>query len=92
MFGFLILAVLLVFVGVVAYRTSKFQPKAQPAISEEAVSFDKDGATAALAELVKCKTISYSDSSLEVINIYKLVNSFINCLSVIHKIYRFSKI
>ena len=65
MFGYLILAALLVFVGVVAYRTSKFTPKTQPAISEEAVSFDKDGATAALAELVKCKTISYSDHSLE---------------------------
>ena len=65
MLGYLILAAVVVFIAVVAYRTSKFTPKAQPAISEEAVSFDKDGATAALAELVKCKTISYSDHSLE---------------------------
>ena len=65
MFGILILAVLIVFVAVIAYRTSKFTPKAQPAINDEEITFDKDGATAALAELIKCKTISYADHSLE---------------------------
>ena len=65
MFGYLILAALLIFVAVVAIRTANFKPKPQPVTSDEDVSFDKDGATAALAELVKCKTISYSDHSLE---------------------------
>ena len=65
MFGFLILAALAVFVAVVAVRTAQFKPKAQPATNDEEIVFDKDGATAALAELVKCKTISYSDPELE---------------------------
>ena len=65
MLGYLILAALLVFVAVVAIRTANFKPKPQPKTNDEAISFDKDGATAALAELIKCKTISYSDSSLE---------------------------
>ena len=65
MLGYLILAALLVFVAVVAIRTANFKPKPQPATNDEVITFDKDGATAALAELVKCKTISYSDSSLE---------------------------
>ena len=65
MFGFLILAALAVFVAVVAVRTAQFKPKAQPATNDEEIVFDNDGATAALAELVKCKTISYSDSELE---------------------------
>ena len=65
MLGYLILAALLVFVAVVAIRTAAFKPKPQPVTNDEEISFDKDGATAALAELIKCKTISYSDSSLE---------------------------
>ena len=65
MIGYLILAAALVFVAVVAIRTAAFKPKPQPATNDEEIAFDKDGATAALAELVKCKTISYSDHSLE---------------------------
>ena len=65
MFGFLILAALLVFVAVIAIRTATFKPKPQPALSDEVINFDKDAAVSALAELVKCKTISYSDASLE---------------------------
>ena len=65
MIGYLILAALAVFVAVIAVRTANFKPKAQPATNDEEISFDKDGATAALAELIKCKTISYSDHSLE---------------------------
>ena len=65
MIGYLILAVVLVFVSVIAVRTANFKPKPQPEISNEEITFDKDGATAALAELIRCKTISYSDHSLE---------------------------
>ena len=65
MAGFVILAILAVFFAVVLIRTAQFKPKAQPAISTEEVTFDKDAAVRNLAELVKCKTISYSDSSLE---------------------------
>ena len=65
MAGFVILAILAAFLAVVLIRTAQFKPKAQPAISTEEVTFDKDAAVRNLAELVRCKTISYSDSSLE---------------------------
>ena len=65
MIGYLILAAVLVFVAVVAVRTANFKPKPQPPICDEAVSFDKDAAISALAELVKCKTVSHSDPALE---------------------------
>ena len=65
MIGYILLAIVVVFVAVVAVRTANFKPKAQPEISDEEVSFDKDGAVNALAELVKCKTISYKDPALE---------------------------
>ena len=65
MFGLVIIGIIAAFVAVILVRTLTFKPKAQPAISNEEVSFDKDGAVNALAELVKCKTISYTDHSLE---------------------------
>ena len=65
MIGYLILAAVAVFFAVIAIRTLNFKPKPQPVTSEEAIVFDKDGAIANLAELIRCKTISFSDHSLE---------------------------
>ena len=65
MIGYLILGLIAVFFAVVLIRTLNFKPKAQPATSQEAVSFDQEAATEALAQLIRCKTISYSDHSLE---------------------------
>ena len=65
MIGSVIVGIIAAFFAVVLVRTLTFKPKAQPAISDEEVTFDKDGAVNALAELVKCKTVSYSDHSLE---------------------------
>ena len=65
MIGYLILAVVAIFFAVILVRTLTFKPKAQPAISDAEVSFDKDGAVNALTELVKCRTVSYYDHSKE---------------------------
>ena len=65
MIGCLILALVLLFAAVVAVRTARFTPKPQPEISDEEISFDRDAAVDALAQLVRCKTVSYNDSSLE---------------------------
>ena len=61
----LIIAALILFVAVLLVRTAKFQPKEQPELSTEAVEFDRGKAVSNLAELIRCKTISYSDHSLE---------------------------
>ena len=53
MIGLILLGILAVFATVILVRTLTFKPKAQPEISNEEVSFDKDGAVKALAELVK---------------------------------------
>ena len=65
MVGYLLLALIAVFFAVILIRTLNFKPKAQPEISQEAISFDRDAAINALAQLIRCKTISYSDHSLE---------------------------
>ena len=65
MVGYLILGIVLAFLAVITIRTIRFKPKPQPALSEETVSFDKDAAVEALAQLVRCKTVSYNDPALE---------------------------
>ena len=65
MVGYLILAAVLLFVAVIALRTARFTPKAQPAVSNEGADFDRNAAVDALAQLVQCKTVSYNDHSLE---------------------------
>ena len=65
MWWLLIPAALLLFVAVLVIRACSFKPKAQPEADAEEIIFDKERAAAALCELVKCKTVSYRDSSLE---------------------------
>lgn len=65
MIGYCILILVAVFVAVVLVRTALFRPKAQPAISEEPIEFDKEQAIDSLAKLVTCKTISYNDPAME---------------------------
>lgn len=65
MVGYGILGVFVIFIAVVLVRTLRFTPKAQPPVSDEKVEFDRDGAVEALAELVRCKTVSYNDKTLE---------------------------
>ena len=62
---YIILGLVAAFLAVILVRAALFHPRPQLPISEEAGSFDKDAAVASLAELVKCKTVSYSDHSKE---------------------------
>ena len=65
MIAFILMCLLAVFVGIVAARTVMFRPKPQPALTDETDPFDQEAAVDALAQLVRCKTISYNDHSLE---------------------------
>ena len=56
---------MLVLLAVILIRTALFRPKKQQTVIPDAVEFDRDSAVNALAELVKCKTVSYHDHSLE---------------------------
>ncbi len=65
MIGYLLAGAFGAFALTVGVRTACFRPKAQPRLSEETYSFDKEAAVEALAQLVRCKTVSYNDHSLE---------------------------
>ena len=65
MVGLILLGILVVFLAVLVIRALMFNPKPQPVQEAEAVDFDKDAAVSALQQLVRCKTVSNVDHSLE---------------------------
>lgn len=62
---FALLALLCAFVCVIIVRALAFKPKKQPELLCGEVEFDREKAVEALQMLVRFKTVSYSDSSLE---------------------------
>ena len=65
MLGYILLALIALFFAVIFIRAAMFRPKAQAAVEAEKVEFDEQAAVDALAELIRCKTVSYHDHSLE---------------------------
>ena len=65
MIGLVILAIVVAFLAVILIRTAMFKPKDAGEKRFEDVEFDGDAAIDALAELVKCRTVSYENHALE---------------------------
>lgn len=65
MTGYIIFGVIALFFAVILLRAACFRPKKCSAVSAEPVEFDRQAAVNALSALIRCKTISYSDPSLE---------------------------
>lgn len=61
----LFLVLLAAFLFVIIRNAVNFKPVEEEKNSPAAVSFDEDAAVNSLAELVKCKTVSFNDYSLE---------------------------
>lgn len=62
---YIIIAAVVTFISIILIRTVAFKPLPKKQRNTEAVSFDKDAAVNALAELVRCRTVSYMDPTLE---------------------------
>ena len=60
-----LLALIILFIAVILIRTVLFNPKDTFKASDEEIVFDKEKAVSSLQQLIKCKTVSYYDSSLE---------------------------
>ncbi|MBR6564843.1 MAG: M20/M25/M40 family metallo-hydrolase [Clostridia bacterium] len=78
LFGFLGLVV--IFIAVILIRTLTFKPQPQPKILDDSANFERDESIKALQELIKCKTVSYYDSSLEDDNEFKKLISLLPSL------------
>ena len=61
----IILAIAAVFLAVILILAALFVPKDEPRPSAEAVDFGREAAESALAALVRCRTVSCADRSLE---------------------------
>ena len=64
-FLLIIPALLIVFIAIILIRTLAFKPKAGPNVVEAEETLDRELIVSRLCALVKCKTVSYRDTSLE---------------------------
>lgn len=62
---YVVLGAVGVFLGVILLRAALFRPKNHPVTHATPEEFDGDRAVEGLQQLVRCKTVSYYDSSLE---------------------------
>ena len=65
MWWWLLLLIPIGFLAVILIRALRFKPKAQPAISDTKETFDETRAVENLQQLIRFKTVSYADHSLE---------------------------
>ena len=63
--GYIIIAAVALLFAVLLVRTFSFKAKPQNYTDDAVVDFDRSAAVSALAELVRCKTVSYHDKALE---------------------------
>jgi carboxypeptidase PM20D1 len=62
---YIILALIIAFLAVILIRAAMFRPPSEKERKPEEINFDGDAAVTALQELVRCRTVSYHDPSLE---------------------------
>ena len=62
---YIFLGLVALFLAVLIIRTLNFKPKENAKVIDEEITFDEDKAVEALRTLVRFKTVSYKDSSLE---------------------------
>lgn len=61
----IVLGLLVLLLAVVLIRTAAFKPKTDVSGGEEPVEFDRERAVTNLQTLIRCKTVSFADHSLE---------------------------
>lgn len=62
---YIVLGLIALFLAVVLLRAALFRPKSQYPDSQDPMDFNQERAVETLAELIKCKTVSYNDPALE---------------------------
>ncbi len=65
MWWLIVPALIAVFLVFIIVRAAAYKPKAEPEISELPVDVDAGHAIESLAQMIKCRTVSYKDTSLQ---------------------------
>ncbi len=63
--GYIIAGLAAAFLAFILLRAAMFRPKKEACVPYETVEFDREAPVNALAQLVRCKTISYNDPAME---------------------------
>ena len=63
--GYMILGLAAALLAVTVLRALFFRPKQAMPLAPQAIGFDREAPVKALAQLVRCKTVSYNDPALE---------------------------
>lgn len=59
-----VIAVLVIFIGVLLVRAARFTPKALPAVEVTEVTVDEQKAVQDMVDMIRCRTVSYRDDAL----------------------------
>lgn len=65
MIGYIVLALILALIAILVVRAFSFKPRPQTAVQQTEVEIDSEKAAAGLSEMLRCKTISHPDPSLD---------------------------
>jgi carboxypeptidase PM20D1 len=65
MIGYIILALFLLVIALVLIRTLRFRPLPQASVSQSPANIDSEKAANDLSEMIRCKTVSHIDGTLE---------------------------
>lgn len=64
MIGWIVLAVIIVFIAVLLVRAALFNPHAEPDMVEDQITVNEEKVIQDMSDLIKCRTVSYQDKSL----------------------------
>jgi len=63
--GYILLALLLIFLAVILVRAALFNPKKEQKTEAEKIELNEQKIISDMADMIKCKTVSYRDNNLE---------------------------
>lgn len=89
----IILAVIIVFLGVLLVRAAMFRPYEQPDIMEDSISLNKEKIVADMADMIRCKTVSNQNEALvERVEFDKFQKLLVERFPKIHECFSLEKI
>ena len=74
----IVLAVIVLFLGILLLRAAMFVPKEEVKASGSPIALDEKKIVDDMVEMIRCKTVSYNDESLIVCKISESAPSFIS--------------
>ena len=64
LFGWIVLGLMILFLAVILVRAAKFKPLPEAVVVAEEVTYNKEKVVADMADMIRCKTISYREEEL----------------------------